>query len=431
MTHQKGATYARVIVPWSSIAPQTLPGNWTPTNPSSPYYHWSATDAIVSAANANGITPILTIMSPPDWGYHVQPAGTWKGGQPDIAKLGDFATAIATHYNGSVSPFAHVFAVWNEANFNRNFYPQSPTYYRDMVNAVAASVHAVNPADLVAAGELAPFKHPPTPTDKNNVMAPITWMQQMLCISSTTPAHRITGPGCPAGTKTNIDVWTHHPYSDTGPFGHAKVSGGVELGDLPKMTAMLKTAASLGAFSTSAPPQFWVTEFGWSTKPPNTHAAPVTLVTRWMGESFYQMWKSGVTVGTWFGLQDLPSSTPFQCGLYLSSASLSTAVAKPILTPFEFPFVSYLKSGGKVLVWGRNPTSNVQTVTIQMKKGSAAWKPVATIKSNSNGIFTAMLPVHALSTYSMRAFSLGKSSVVFKLAVPANENLRVIPFPSN
>ena len=31
--------------------------------------------------------------------------------------------------------------------------------YRSMVNAVAASVHAVNPNNLVVAGELAPFKH--------------------------------------------------------------------------------------------------------------------------------------------------------------------------------------------------------------------------------------------------------------------------------
>ena len=68
---------------WDAIAPPTLPGGFNPTDPTSPYYHWGTLDASVAAANANGVTPILDIISPPDWGYHVQPAGTFKGGQPE------------------------------------------------------------------------------------------------------------------------------------------------------------------------------------------------------------------------------------------------------------------------------------------------------------------------------------------------------------
>jgi|SRR5579862_450368 len=426
MAHHSGASYARLFVYWAGIAPRTLPKTgFVPTDPKSPYYHWTGLDASVRAANVNGITPILDITTPPSWGYSVKP-GTWTGGSPNLTMLGQFATALAKHYNAvGPAPVAHVFSVWNEPNFNRNLYPQSESFYRSMVNTVATSVHAVNPANLLVAGELAPFKHTPGPGDKNNVIPPITFMQQMLCLSTTTPVHRT------CSTKADFDVWAHHPYSDTGPFGKAKAAGGVELGDLPQMYALLHTAAKLGAIASAKPVQFWITEVGWSSKPPNSNGVPSPLLTRWLAESMYQIWKSGATVGTWFLLQDEASSTPFQSGLYLRSTSLTTAKAKPLLTPFRIPFVAYLHSGGYVYVWGRDMTSNVQNVAIQQKIGNAAWKTVATVTANSYGIFQATLNLHAHTTDSMRAIAPGSpTSAVFSLTVPANENENVTPFPA-
>jgi hypothetical protein len=425
MASQAGATYARLFVSWASIAPGILPAHgFDPTDPTSPYYSWSALDSSVSAAKAAGITPILNIVSPPGWGYDTLP-GTWTGGSPKIDALGAFATALATHYNGHGSaPAEHVFSVWNEPNFNRNLYPQDPTYYRSMVNAVADSVHAVNPANLVLAGELAPFKHKPSGKDKNNVIPPLSFMQKMLCVS---------GGSKTCNETSHFDVWTHHPYSDTGPFGHSKVSGGVELGDLPKMNSLLQSAANLGTIVTGSgqPVQFWVTEVGWSSNPPNRKSVPMSLEQRWMPECMYQMWKSGVTVGTWFLLQDMASSTPFQSGLYFRSTSLAAAQAKPLLPGFSFPLVAYLKSHGKVQIWGRDATSDGQDVSIQQRIGSGgAWKTVATITSNKYGIFQATLSLKATSKYWIRAVAPGSgNSLPFALKVPKNENLRVVPFP--
>jgi hypothetical protein len=249
----------------------------------------------------------------------------------------------------------------------------------------------------------------------------------MLCISNTKPYTRTCAP------KANIDVWTHHPYSDTGPYGKSTGAGGVELGDLPAMNSLLKAAWKLGAINTQSKraPQFWATEIGWSSKPPNKHGVPMVLLKRWVAESFYQCWKSGVTLATWFSLQDEPPSTPFQSGLYFRSTSLAKAKAKPLLAPFTFPFVAYLKTGGKVLLWGRNPTSSALNAVIQMKQGTGPWKKVAAIKANSNGIFTATLPLHAKSSYFVRALSHNVFSAAFALKVPSNENLHVTPFPVN
>jgi hypothetical protein len=426
MASQTGATYVRIIAAWSSIAPATLPSHgFDPTDPTSPYYNWSALDSSVSAAEAAGITPILEIFAPPGWAYAV-PRGTWTGGTPQIAALGAFATALAKHYNGSgPAPAVHAFSVWNEPNFSRNLYPQDPTVYRSMVNAVADSVHAVNPANLVVAGELAPVKHAPGPNDQNTVIPPLDFMRTMLCISNTNPAQRT------CNTPAKFDVWAHHPYSDTGPFGRATVSGGVELGDLPAMESLLQTAQQLGAISSAKPVQFWVTEFGWSSNPPNKKGAPMSLEARWVPESLYLMWQSGVTLGIWFLLQDEPSNTPFQSGLYLRSTSLSGAKAKPLLTAFSFPFVAYLQPHGKVNVWGRDATSDRQDVTIQERMGSGgAWKTVATITSNSYGIFQATLSLGAKSKYWLRASAPGSGTAVpFALKAPKNEHLKVIPFP--
>jgi hypothetical protein len=428
MSSQAGATWARVVVSWKAIAPLTLPSPsslFVATDPNSPYYHWSSLDATVAAAKAHGVEPILDIVSTPSWGYKAGSAyqpGKFIGGSPDLGALGDFATAIASRYDHVVKAYS----VWNEPNFNRNLSPQDPTYFRSMVNAVADSVHAVDSSALVLAGELAPFKHAKTKKDPNNVIPPLTWMQQMLCVSASKQRTCATG-------SAHFDVWTHHPYSDTGPFGHATASGGIELGDLPKMNSLLQTAWSLGTIKTQSgqAPPFWVTEIGWSSNPPNKHGVPMKLETRWVAESFYQVWKSGATLGTWFLLQDEPTSTPFQSGLYSLSGSLSNAVAKPLLTPFAFPFVAYLKSGGKVQVWGRDTTSDKQDVEIDMKVGGK-WKQVATVTSNSYGIFEAKLPVHAKLSYSMRASAPGSgTSATFTLKAPSNENMNVVPFPLN
>jgi hypothetical protein len=429
LSRQAGATYARFVVSWASIAPKTLPvSGFDPADPTSPYYRWSSLDATVSAAQAAGITPILDIVSPPTWAYRVQP-GAWKGGAPQISALGAFATALATHYDGSgPAPVAHIFSVWNEPNYNKNLYPQSASFYRLMVNAVADSVHAVDPANLVLAGELAPFRHTPTTRDRNHAIPPLTFMRNMLCISKTKPA--VLTCNKPA----EFDVWTHHPYSDTGPYGKAKFSGGVELGDLPKMNSLLQTAERLGAIASAQPVQFWVTEFGWSSNPPNKHGVPIMLEARWVAESMYQMWKSGVTVGTWFQLWDKPIHSPFQSGLYFrGSSSLADAQPKILLTPFRFPFVAYLKPHGQVQIWGRDATSDMQDVTIQERiRGVGKWTTAATVTSNAYGIFTATLSLGADFTYTLRASAPGSgNSGVFKLEVPFNENMNVTPFPRN
>jgi hypothetical protein len=421
MARQTGATYVRLQVRWQAIAPATQPTEFIAADPTSPGYSWASLDATFEAAEAAGLTPIIDMVAPPAWAYKTAPDGV-NAGTPVIADLGNFATALATHYDGLTAglPAEHVFQVWNEVNNSLDLNPVSASTYRAMVNAVAAAVHAVDPTNLVVAGALDPFGHPKSKKQKWHSVAPLAFMRSFLCLSKG--AH----PHATCHDPVHFDAWSHHPYTFGGPFGRAKLPDDVELGDLPKMRALLKSGVRLHHVVSARPVQFWVTEFGWDTNPPRKHAASLALASRWTAESLHQMWLSGVSLVTWFLLQDFPSPSPYQSGFYFDSSSLADARAKPSLTAFRFPFVAYLgKKKNTVSVWGRDATSDRETVGIQLRHGkSGAWRSVALVSSNANGIFQATLKLKATKKDWLRAQATGsESSLAFSLTRPKDPHI--------
>jgi hypothetical protein len=339
-TRAAGAAYVRLMVSWRGIAPATRPTGFVATDPTSPGYSWGGFDEAIQEADAAGLTPILDVATAPDWAYARRPQGV-NAGTPKVAALGDFAQALATHYDGGTAdvPTANIFEVWNEPNVSLYLNPVKASTYRSMVNAFSNAVHAVDPDDVVVAGGLDPFGHAKSKKQKWYSVAPLAYMRSLLCLSKG--AH----PRATCRAPIHFDAWSHHPYTFGGPFGHAKLADDVELGDLPKMRTLLRTAVRLHHVVPSHPVRFWVTEFGWDSKPPRPHAAPMGLASRWTAESLYQMWRSGVSLVTWFDLQDRRSPSPYQSGLYFHSASLENARPKPLLTAFRFPYLAYLGSG--------------------------------------------------------------------------------------
>jgi hypothetical protein len=414
MTRSAGATYVILEAPWRSIAPATPPSGFAAKDPTSSGYSWSGLDATVEAAESAGLTPILEIDTTPTWAYDSQPSGV-NAGTPNVAELGDFATALAIHYDGLTAglPAEHVFQVSNEPNVSLYLNPVKASVYRAMVNAVAAGVHGIDSTNLVVAGGLDPFGHPKSKKQQWYSVAPLAFMRSLLCLSKG--AH----PHATCHNPVHFDAWSHHPYTFGGPFGRAKLPDDVELGDLPRMRALLKAGVRLHHVVSAQPVQFWVTEFGWDTNPPRPHAASLSLGARWSAESLHQMWLSGVSLVTWFLLQDHPSPSPYQSGLYFHSDSLENARPKPVLTAFRFPFVAYLHKK-TVSIWGRDATSDKEAVTIQFRHGkSGSWRSVALVSSNANGIFQATLKRKATKKDWLRATAAGSgNSLAFSLTRP-------------
>jgi hypothetical protein len=405
-----GASYVRILVDWNSVAPSTPPAGFDPADPTSTAYSWGWYDNTIASAEQAGLTPILDIARAPSWALATSHGKTVN--TPKAASLGNFAKALALHYDGKHgAPAAHVFQVWNEPNLSQDLAPVNAAAYRGMVNAVASSVHSVSSANLVVAGGLDPFGNK---TKNWYAIPPLAFMRSLLCLSKGKHPHRT------CSNQVHFDVWSHHPYTFNGPFGHANRTDDVSLGDLPTMRNLLRTAAKLHRVVSSHPVQFWVTEFSWDTKPPRRHAAPVRLASRWTSEALYQMWRSGVSLATWFGLEDKGGKSPYQSGLYFHGTSVARARAKPVMTAFRFPFVAYL-GRGNVSVWGRDATSNKQLVTIQRRLGTRGhWRTVARVRSNGSGIFTAKLKLAATKKDWLRATAAGSGySLAFSLTRPS------------
>jgi len=405
-----GATYVRLIVPWNLIAPNTPPAGFDAADPTSPGYSWAWLDSTIESAKQAGLTPILDIARAPSWALatsHGKRINT-----PKATSLGQFAKALALHYDGKQSvPAVQIYQVWNEPNLSQDLSPVNAAAYRGMVNAVAASVHAVSRSNLVVAGGLDPFGNKGKGWYS---VSPLTYMRSLLCLSKGAHPHRT------CSGQVHFDVWSHHPYTFNGPFGHARRANDVSLGDLPKMHTLLQAAIKLHRVVPTHPVQFWVTEFSWDTKPPRRHAAPVGLAARWTAEALYQMWRSGVSLVTWFGLMDKGGTSPYQSGLFFHAKSLANARAKPVRTAFRFPFVAYLGRSG-VSVWGRDATSNRRVVAIQRRHGThGQWQTVARVRSNGAGIFQAKLKLAATNKDWLRATAAGSgASLAFSLTQPS------------
>ena len=418
LVRSAGATYVRLGVSWSAIAPSVRPAGFVATDPTSAGYSWSGLDAAVEAAGLAGVTPILDVNGIPRWAYATRPKVGFAG-SPKAAALGDFAKALATHYDGTDGlPAERIYQVWNEPNLSLDLGPVSAATYRGMVNAFAKSVHAVDGANVVVAGALDPFGHPKSKKQKWYSISPLTYMRSLLCLSKG--AH----PHATCHDAVHFDVWSHHPYTFGGPFGRATLPNDVEIGDLPEMRSVLQAGVRLHRIVSSHPVKFWVTEFGWDTRPPRPHAAPLGLAARWTAESLHQMWLFGVSLVTWFDLQDRPSPSPYQSGLYFHSSSLKRARSKPMLTAFRFPFVAYL-GRSTVDVWGRDATSAKARATIQLRHGArGSWRTVAYVVANRNGIFRAALKLTATKKDWLRAVAPGSgTSLAFSLTRPHDPHI--------
>src|SRR5262249_25584459 len=179
---------------------------------------------------------------------------------------------------------------------------------------------------LVVAGGLDPFGHPKSKKQRWYSVAPMSFMRSLLCLSKGSHPHST------CSDKVHFDVWSHHPYTFGGAFGKATQSDNVSLGDLPGMRSLLQGGVRLPHVVAAKSIQFWVTEFGWDTTPPRRGAASVSLASRWTAESLYQAWRCGVSLFTWFDLQDLSGKGPYKSGLHFPRKSLARARPIPVLT---------------------------------------------------------------------------------------------------
>jgi Cellulase (glycosyl hydrolase family 5) len=411
-----GASMVRVNVRWASVAPLVQPQTWDPANPADPSYRWAWLDTRVEAVVAQGLTPYLVAFDAPTWAQASPASHGSASNRPNAAQFGDFAEALARHYSGGYPGVPQVlyYEAWNEPNLSLELVPQlvhdrpvSPGAYRALLNAFADAVHGVDPANVVIAGGLAPFRDiTPSVLAQRNDWGPLTFMRSLLCLSKK--LHRT----CKA--RVSFDVWSMHPYTSGGPTHHAAFPDDVSLGDLSKVTKVLRAARAQHVISAPRGVGFWVTEFSWDSKPPDPNGVPVSYLARWVPEALYTMWKAGVSQVTWFTVVDHPlSSSYIQSGLYFQRGGRFGRI-KPYATGFRFPFVAYPRGGGRIFVWGRTPASKPGRVAIEQKVGNRRHL-VRTLRANRFGIFMGMVPRHGSGPLQAQLRPGDEASLPFSL----------------
>ncbi len=380
-----GASTVLLQVKWSSVAPKGVdpPSQFDATDPDDPDYAWAPVDREVKLAVRAGLQPMLALTFAPRW---AQPKSSDVAYKPDPAAFGEFARAAATRFDGKHDglPRVRYWQAWNEPNITTFLQPQfvsgkpfSPGWYRRMVNAFAASVHAAARGNIVIAGAVAPFADRGVSDVPD--WGPLSFMRDFLCLSPKLK------PTC--HDRVTFDVWSTHPYTSGGPTHHAYYADDVSLGDLTKMHRVLRAAQQAHHIKlTRAGLGFWVTEFSWDSSPPDPQAVPMDTLRQWIPQALHVMWQNGVTHVTWFTLHDDPmSKSPYQSGLYFNGGSLARDRAKPILASFRFPVVVEPQAGG-IRIWGRTPGGVPGGVVLQTTTPQG-WKSFASSTADRYGIF--------------------------------------------
>jgi len=185
------------------------------------------------------------------------------------------------------------------------------------------------------------------------------------------------------------------------------------------MTAVLDAAWSAGHIVATSPPELWVTEFAWSSNPPDSNSVPIALLERWIPEAIYDMWSDGVTVRTWFTITDLGNHAE-ETGLYYRGATPPADTAKPTLQAFRFPLVAFPATAG-VRVWGRVPGGRTTQVAIEQQTVSG-WSQLGTLQADPYGVFQGSFATSSRAQVRARTLDLGETSLPFSLRLVPDQS---------
>jgi hypothetical protein len=414
-----GAEIMRVTAYWHIIAPQTEPETWTPTDPYDPNYNWTSIDREVVLAHNAGLEPMVQVYNAPRWAQGCD-SGPDSPCDPDPVAMGQFAKALATRYSG-LEPGLPRVRYWepqNEPNlsffFNpqfRNGKPVSPEIYRALLNRFAANVKSVHADNIVVTAGFAPLERP------GASIGPLEFVRRLLCMRGRAKPRPI--PGCNA--KATFDVLATNPYTTGGPTHKAAGADDVSLGDLPEMRRLLRAAEAAGRIKSDLDPvPFWVTEFGWDTRPPDPGGLPPKIHARWTAEAMYRAWLAGVSAFFWYQIRDddregRPHNETVQSGLYLRGRTPAGDRPKLALKAFRFPFVAFGSKRG-VRVWGRTRDSEPARVAIEARNGGG-WRRIGFAQADRDGVFHKLIRsrVGRSKNGSIRARVGSERSVPFSL----------------
>ncbi|KAA0080308.1 hypothetical protein CIW52_26085 [Mycolicibacterium sp. P9-64] len=210
-----GATWFRVLIPWTQI------------EPAKGQYNWGQTDLVIKAALARNLKVLGVIAYTPDW---AKAPGTNFSAPPDnAADYANFSATVAQRY-GSVG--VSNWELWNEPNLPIffGFSAHNAPKYTELVKAAYPAIKAVQPNSTVILAGLSRL-----PGEES----PPAFLAQMYA----------------AGAKGSFDAAAAHPYVHPGGLAADTDNG---WSDIPAMHDVMVANGDGGK-------KIWMTEMGAPT----------------------------------------------------------------------------------------------------------------------------------------------------------------------
>jgi hypothetical protein len=122
------------------------------------------------------------------------------------------------------------------------------------------------------------------------------------------------------------------------------------------------------------------------------------VAARYVAYSMYEMWRAGVSLVSWYTLEDYPArlanGSTVETGAGLETTS---GARKPMMSAVGFPVIASV-AHGQGYVWGRAPEARRVTVRIQVRAGRR-WVRVTTARSGADGVFQARFAASGNGVY--------------------------------
>jgi hypothetical protein len=396
-----GVDVVRFEVYWRNIAPgsdsATPPAGFDPRNPltyGANGADWDPVDEVVKGAAARGMKVALVLSGAPPTGRVPRWASDDPNGSqsaPSPGAFSDFAYAVGKRYGGgpgSVGTAAYV-SIWNEPNSPTFLRPktgqgaaQAIALYRQLIVAGQQGLVAAGYPGRILAGEVGPIA-----MDRRR--DPLNFTRAVFCLNGR-------GKRVGACPPLEISGWAHHPYLFSRapfqkPFGGRQVSF-ANLGSMQKLVAQAKRT---GAISRSA--QFYVTEFGFPSRPDSPIGVPRQQQAEFISIAEYMAYNNpGLASFAQYLLRDDPRGTAaygFASGLCPANSPDTHPVGtgfrcKPAYAAFRTPLVARARSAKRVTIWGYvRPATGPATVRIRFRDQGGPAHPLRTVTTNTAGYF--------------------------------------------
>jgi hypothetical protein len=379
---------------------------WSKAEPSPGVYddaYLSDVAATVAEARAAGLKVLITVFKVPRWAsqqdlWDTPAPGAVKGEYrdfylPDKGSLPAFQ-AFMTHVAELCGGNVAAYECWNEPNLWMTLAPQkhggdakfAARRYRDMLKYFRAGVKAGEPQAQVVGGAFGPYG----PNDKWRT-SPQRFARQLRYL----------------GAARYFDVLSHHPYQ-------AGVSHRYAPNRLPRWPKRAVTLGNLNVIMRLFPGKpVYLTEYGYNTKncPGIGLGVGATRQADYLRKAYaYAARYSRVKMMVWFLQRD--------AGAWSTGLRTATGTKKPSWYTFSRYTRIGLKlsrtrapRGGRVKLTGAvrwtprgGPTQTVagKRLVLERKVGTAPWRRVRTLRTNSSGRFTTYVRPKKTTRYRVR-----------------------------